>query len=275
MSYSIFEHTMVDMTYPQIEEVIAKNGCVLLPVSVVEEHGPHLCTGTDIYLTQTICVKLSQRLAGLGLETVIAPPFYWGVNSITNGFTGSFEIKPQTMVTLLLEILQNLKKWGFNKIFLLSFHGDFLHDKTIIETVDKAFTEEKIEAYFINDANLFSQLGVVENKPYLVKVSLKLNAATIESNNIDIHAGAGETSWMIKDFQDLVDIPKARSLKPSHTTLKDLREWTRGGEWARKITPLGYCGNPADIDLERVTVLEEKVIGEFSRAIMDIHNQAK
>ena len=52
MGYSIFQDTMVDMTYPQIEEAIENGACALLPISVVEEHGPHLCTGTDIYLTQ-------------------------------------------------------------------------------------------------------------------------------------------------------------------------------------------------------------------------------
>ena len=39
MGYSIFQNTMVDMTYPQIEEEIKKGACALLPISVVEEHG--------------------------------------------------------------------------------------------------------------------------------------------------------------------------------------------------------------------------------------------
>jgi creatinine amidohydrolase len=275
MGYSIFKQTMVDMTYPEIEEVIAKDGCVLFPVSVVEEHGPHLCTGTDVYLTQAICEKISLRLRELGLETVIAPPFYWGVNSITNGFTGSFEIKPETMLTLLLEILENLKKWGFNKIFLFNFHGDFVHIKTIIEAVSKAYTKQNIGAYFVNDTNLFTQLGFMETQPYLIKVMMKTDTETKESKYIDVHAGAFETSWMIRNFKELVNIPLAHTLEPSYTTQRDLMQWTKGGECAKKITPLGYCGNPADIDLEKINVFEKNAIEVFSQSILDFLNQIK
>lgn len=275
MSYSIFKHTMVDMTYPEIEEVIAKDGCVILPVSVVEEHGPHLCTGTDIYLTQTICEKISLRLTDLGLTTVIAPPFYWGVNSITNGFTGSFEIKPQTMIILLLEILENLKKWGFKKIFLLNFHGDFVHIKTIIEAVRIAYTEQNTGVYFVNDKNLFEQLGFIENQPYLIKVMMKTDTKNMELKYIDIHAGAFETSWMISSFKELVDIPLAHTLEPSHTTGKDIMQWMQGGECAKKITPLGYFGNPKDVNLEKINMFEKQMIETYSQSIINFLSHLK
>ncbi|MHB8061674.1 MAG: creatininase family protein [Ruminiclostridium sp.] len=275
MSYSIFKHTMVDMTYPKIEEVIAKDGCVLLPVSVVEEHGPHLCTGTDIYLTQAVCEKITLRMTELGVETVIAPPFYWGVNSITNGFTGSFEIKPDTMITLLLEILENLNKWGFHKIFLLNFHGDFVHIKTVAEAVCRAYTEKSIGAYFVNDANLFHQLGFIQSQPYLLKVPMNTSSENIQPQYIDIHAGALETSWMIHGFKELVNIPLAHTLQPSNTTARDLGQWVRGGEDAKRITPLGYCGNPADVDLENISLVEKNTVEAYSQSIIDFLNHIK
>jgi creatinine amidohydrolase len=51
MSYSIFSETMADMTYQQIETAAGEKQLVLFPIAVMEEHGPHLCTGTDTYLT--------------------------------------------------------------------------------------------------------------------------------------------------------------------------------------------------------------------------------
>ena len=33
-----------------------------------------------------------------------------------------------------------------------------------------------------------------------------------------------------------------------------MREWVQGGTIAREITPLGYCGDPSDIDLESEVV---------------------
>jgi len=47
MGYSIFSDTMADMTFQQIEDAAKKNIPVLFPIAVIEEHGPHMCLGTD------------------------------------------------------------------------------------------------------------------------------------------------------------------------------------------------------------------------------------
>ncbi|WKY43231.1 creatininase family protein [Eubacteriaceae bacterium ES2] len=269
MRYSIFEHTMVDMPYNEVEKIAANGGSVLFPISVVEEHGPHLCTGTDIYLTQAICQKISFKLKEMGLETIIAPPFYWGINSMTNGFIGSFEIKPQTMITLILEICENFRKWGFEKIILINFHGDFAHIKTIAEAAKQASVEYKMPVYFANEVNQLMKLGYTSQEPYFIRVLLD---KPFESENkklepLDIHAGGFETSWMIHRYRDLVNIPLAHNLKPSNTGLKELSQWSQGGEVAKKLTPLGYFGNPSDIDLEKIDVIEKKTVEAYANAI--------
>lgn len=267
MEYSIFRNTMVDMTYLQVEEAVSKGACVLLPVSVVEEHGPHLCMGTDIYLTQTVSEKIQKQLRSEHCEVVIAPPFYWGVNSITNGFTGSFEIKTETMRMVLLEIIQNLRKWGFKNIFLLNFHGDFVHMKTIIEVVENA-TKEGIKAYFVNSKNVFSQLGYTESKDILITVDLCQEEIMLEEKYLDIHAGAVETSWMLHSYRDLVDVEEAKKLDPTELGLRELVSWTHGGDEAKKLTPLGYLGNPANMNVDRMEGIENIIIHAYAEAIM-------
>lgn len=268
MEYSIFKDTLVDMPYLEIEESIKKNACVLLPVSVVEEHGPHLCTGTDIYLTQALCQKVKQKLEAKNHEVLIAPPFYWGVNSITDGFVGSFSIKPETMTIIILEILENLNKWGFTKIFLVNFHGDFIHIKTIADIVAKA-NEKNIEAYFLIDKNSISRMDLNQDVSYLVPVGLDPNKASLETTVIDIHAGATETSWMAHSYNKLVDTEKARSLKPTNLTISDLKQWVKGGEFAKSITPLGYCGNPSNIDVKKIETMEDKLAEKYAAEIIN------
>lgn len=51
MGYSIFSDTMADMTFLQIEQAAQEKQVVLFPIAVIEEHGPHLPLGTDVYLT--------------------------------------------------------------------------------------------------------------------------------------------------------------------------------------------------------------------------------
>jgi creatinine amidohydrolase len=270
MEYSIFKDTLVDLSYPEIEVSIKQNACVLLPVSVVEEHGPHLCTGTDIYLTQALCQKVKQKLEAQNQTVLIAPPFYWGVNSITDGFVGSFSIKPETMTRMLLEILENLNKWGFKKIFLLNFHGDFIHIKTITAIVAKA-NAKNIEAYFLIDRHLILRMNLNQDATYLVPVELDPNKATLETNVIDLHAGATETSWMALSYPKLVNTEKANALKSTNLTFANLKQWVKGGKIAKSMTPLGYCGNPSNIDLEKIATIEDTIAEKYAAEIINVY----
>ena len=74
---------------------------------------------------------------------------------------------------------------------------------------------------------------------------------------------------MVKDFTELVDIDLARSLKSSLTTLDGLKIWRQGGEKAREVTPLGYCGNPSQIDLEKAKAFEKIMIKDIPQMIFD------
>jgi creatinine amidohydrolase/Fe(II)-dependent formamide hydrolase-like protein len=50
VGYSIFEGTMADMTFPEIESAAAHSAVVLIPIAVIKAYGPHLCLGTDAYI---------------------------------------------------------------------------------------------------------------------------------------------------------------------------------------------------------------------------------
>jgi creatinine amidohydrolase len=266
MSYSIFSETMADMTYPQIENAAEQKRPVLFPIAVIEEHGPHMCLGTDTYLTYHFCKKIRKRLLREGFDCIIAPPYYWGINIATNGFAGTFNIKPETMISVLCDLLGCLKTWGFDKIFLFSFHGDFKHNLTIIEAVKKAYEEFEIGAYFIVSDFFIRRARLSGKEPYLIP---QLTQPGIPSEYLDLHSGGSETSLMVKDFPELVDIDLAYRLESSRTTVEGLKIWQQGGEKAREITPLGYCGDPSKIDLEAAKALEERMIEEISKIISE------
>lgn len=266
MSYSIFSDTMVDMTYTQIEDAARKNIPILFPIAVIEEHGPHMCLGTDTYLTYNFCKKIKDKLTNYNIDSLIAPPFYWGVNSITNDFTGSFVVKPETMIVIILELLENLKTWGFDNIFLFNFHGDYKHIQTIFEVVRKAYNEQNIGAYFVSQDSALRIARLSGKEPYIIEISTKQQPL---SKYIDIHAGSFETSWMVSNFPDLVNIKQAGNLKSSFTTMKDLLAWLQGGKKAREMTPLGYCGNPSEINVEKVEEIEQELIESFAKSIYE------
>lgn len=254
MNNSIFCKTMADMTYVEIEDLIKQEAVVLLPVAVIEEHGPHLPLGTDTYLTYSIFRHIQDELSNLNVKSVIVPPFYWGINVATSGFAGSFTVKVDTMKAVLKDTIECLHNWGFKNIYLLNLHGDFLHSKTIVETVKEIYeiSSRDKKVYNIIPEFFRKTLGLDGSEPYILVQKDEDNSF---DNNVidpylDIHAGGFETSCMLLDFKELVNEELARKLKSSKTTFELLRRWQNGGADGREVTPLGYCGNPSNIDLE-------------------------
>lgn len=270
MESSVFEGTLVNMSYPQIEKMSQENAPVLIPISVIEEHGPHLCTGVDLYLTQCVCSKIQEKLHQENLDAIIAPPFYWGVNSITNGFMGSFNISQETTKRLLYEIIQNFETWGFKNVFLVSFHGDFKHMKTIADITLEIQENLTIKTYYLAEQGLFHQLKYNDLPICFVPVQLEASKINVEPDFLDIHAGANETSWMALEFPTMVDFNVAKKLKPTQMEPKDMKKWSLGGNAAKELTPLGYCGNPANIQLEKINRVEIEVVNKYADCIKNV-----
>ncbi|WP_242852640.1 creatininase family protein [Acetobacterium bakii] len=107
---------------------------------------------------------------------------------------------------------------------------------------------------------------------YLVNIELDPNKANLESNVIDIHAGATETSWMALSYPNLVNTENAKALKPTNLTFADLKQWIKGGEIAKGITPLGYCGNPSNIDLSKIKIMADAIAEKYSAEIINVCN---
>lgn len=271
MSYSIFTDTMADMTYQEIEQAAEEKQLVLFPIAVIEEHGPHLCCGTDTYLAHKFCKDIQKGLLDLGIKSVIAPPYYWGINVCTNGFAGSFTVRPETMISVLCDLLGCLKSWGFEKIILFNCHGDLKHNLTIAEAVKKAHEESGIGAYFMVSESFLMRSGL-SSEPYFI---VKFDKSSAEKNKhipeyVDIHAGGWETSEMIRNFPELVDMDLVlHHLKSSYTTADQLKVWAKGGRKAREITPLGYCGNPSEINIKSAENTERSMCKEIPEIICE------
>lgn len=117
-NFSVFEDTMVEMTWQEVQAEADKDTIVFLPIGIVESHGPHMDLAADFYLSTLSCRFLKQELKKKGIESLIAPPFYWGVSKDVSAYAGTFSVRPETMKNLLIDIFASLKSWGFRRIFI-------------------------------------------------------------------------------------------------------------------------------------------------------------
>jgi len=247
---NIFEETMAHMTYVQIEEAAGKGTPVLFPVGVIEEHGPHLPLAVDVYGSYLQSRQVKSELEMKGIQSLIAPPFYWGINVATASFCGSFSSREETMISLLSDAMSNLKNWGFHQVFFINHHMDSGHMRALNRAIQKARSETGIGAYLVMDSFFLKGLGMRADEPHLL-IHDSLFPSGPPSPYLNIHAEEHETSFMWHYLPELVNEEILKTLKPTNLSFKDLLVWTKGGREAREVTPHGYFGDPATASPER------------------------
>lgn len=251
MYTSIFQETMAEDNWEKIQKAGNKKTPVLFPIGVIEEHGPHLPLGADIYWSYAMCRKVKAKLDTLGKESVIAPPYYWGINHCTGSFPGTFSLKPQTMRQVMFEIFENLKAFSFTEIYCFNYHGDAAHTEAVADAVKRANAELGICVRLVvnvMDLELFGWRGdedflLVVNPDYPCEWFEEMDPS--EAGLLDIHAGAFETAVLNYFCSPLVDLEAAGKLTSSSLNEEGLQKWLQGGETAKRAVPLGYAGNPA------------------------------
>ncbi len=247
MGYSIFEDTMADMTWLEVDRSAKEGAIVLFPMGVIEEHGPHMCLGVDTYLGYTKCRLMKQKLEEKNIKTIIAPPFYWGINNVTGDFPRSFTSRRETVKAVIYDIMASLKILGFTYVFGVNHHGDTEHCIALMEGIKEARMGTGIRAYYIIPGTRLKFFGLKGSEPYII-ISGKPSIQTEQPRYIDIHAGEGETAEMNRYFPELVDTELAKTLEPTNLNIDTLKIWSRGWSEAKKLTPEGYVENPANFE---------------------------
>jgi len=242
---NIFSNTMADMKWTDIKLYADKNAVVLLPMGVIEEHGPHLCLATDIYTAHIYCNAVTQKLEEKGYSVVIAPPFYWGICQAARGFIGSFNIRPETAKSLLFDILTSLKDFGFKFIFGVNAHGDIEHQVVAMNAFKEACEQLEITACFPHQEFMLHHFGLSSAEPYFYVIKpqeIKVSQAEIW----DVHGGDMETATINTFYPHLVDRDKTKSL-PDVSLGDKWEAWMFGGQ-LKQISPQGYLGSPASYE---------------------------
>ncbi|MDO5479353.1 MAG: creatininase family protein [Clostridia bacterium] len=114
------------LTSPEFEEAIEKSkGLCILPLGCLEKHGEHQTVGCDAFIGD-ILTKAAAELE----YAVVFPTGYWvgdlfGVRSAAKPETvrGGIAIKPETLLTVLTELCEEIARNGFRKILIVNVHG--------------------------------------------------------------------------------------------------------------------------------------------------------
>jgi creatinine amidohydrolase len=180
-----------EITSPMFPAAVEKAGGVcIIPLGIMEKHGPQLPLGTDLFEAREIGTT-----AAIIEYAIVFPPYFTGQIFEAKHQPGAIAYSNELMWKMLQETCTELSRNGLKKIVLLNGHGG----------------NNNFLAYFC-------QCQLMSTKDYIVvlfqqgpddKYDKQIEA--LQKAKIDDHAGEGETSMMSCIRPDLVDVNAIRS----------------------------------------------------------------
>jgi creatinine amidohydrolase len=166
------------------------NRTCILPMGVLEKHGPHCPVGTDL-----ITVRELTALAAKKEYAVVFPDFYFGQIYEARHRPGAFAPPAELVLEVLQATCDEIARNGFEKILIINGHGG--NGSLIPYFIQTQLHEQKPYAVFFHDPKPDSAFNA----------EMRKMRKTDPAN--DGHAGEEETSMMLYLRPELVKQDRA------------------------------------------------------------------
>jgi creatinine amidohydrolase len=246
-----------ELNWKQIDSLEREKTIIFLPISPLEEHGPHLPVGTDFLTSKDAAKEAMKRLQEKDptLSPVLYPSVPLGFTKIAGDFPGTVSVSSKAIRDVIFGICTSLGRHGFKYILICSYHMDLGHLKGIYAGMKKAQKRYPLHVYEPQGPYHFSK-QVEEREP-------KLGFDTTR----EVHAGFRETSLMKYQYPYLVD-PCYKDLQNIY---KDLYSPKALGKTFQELgLPDGYVGSPARADSDYGRWLFEDTVELYVRSALGL-----
>ena len=178
-----------ELTSPDFARAVARSGgTCIVPLGILEKHGPHLPLGTDLI----DCREVSLRAAA-SEYAIVFPPYFVGQIFEAKHQPGTIAYGSRMMLDFLQQTCDELARNGLKKIILVNGHGGndaFLH----------YFCQSQLETRRDYVVYLFDPAYDEATEARLDKM---------RKTTVDGHAGEEETSVMLAHSPELVQLARA------------------------------------------------------------------
>ena len=236
-------HLLEEMTTPALDALDRARTVLLLTVSPLETHGPHLPVGVDAFTARHFAETIAERLVASRPDwaAVLAPTLYLG--SFTFESTGTIPVRQRVVRDAVTDYGEALARAGFRYIFIANGHGGPGHLAALEEAAATVSRRHGVTmASFTGHLAWQFMRGRYAEK---IETALgrPLTAEECQAFADDAHGGWWETSLMLLLRPDLVD-GCYRTLPPARYS------------WPERVVPnyplrsggQGYVGHPALAD---------------------------
>lgn len=112
------KYLLEQMTWPEAKAAFERTSVAVIPIGSTEQHGPHLPVGTDFLVAQNLARRLGKRA-----EVVVTPTITIGYAKYHTTFPGTLSVSEDTLTHALIEICDDLIKYGVTHVLFVNGHG--------------------------------------------------------------------------------------------------------------------------------------------------------
>lgn len=220
-----------DLSAPDFPRAVENSGklCVV-PLGIIEKHGPCLPLGTDLMIVRDVVLKAAQRE-----YVVVFPEFIAGQINEARHQPGTIAYSPDLVWRILEETCNEIARNGFEKIILVNGHGG---NNAMLSYFAMALLSHK-HNYAVYVANGWDIYADEAQKRVVEGLFAKL------SENSLGHAGADEAAEIKVIRPELFKPEKAKTQSGENLVrLKHLTNVSTGIDWYACF-PNHYAGNAA------------------------------
>jgi creatinine amidohydrolase len=199
---------MEELTSPQFAKAVELSGGVcIIPLGIIEKHGPHLPLGTDLFEAREAATAAAKKE-----YAVVFPPYYAGQIFEARHQPGTIAYSNELMWKMLEETCSELSRNGLKKIVLVNGHGGSTNFLQYFCQSQLASGKDYVVVLFQEDTN----------PDYSKEIE------SLKKAKLDGHAGEEETAMMSYIRPDLIDVQAITSQS--------------GADQKRLSIPFGYTG---------------------------------
>ncbi len=244
-----------ELTAPEFVRAVERSGgTAVVPLGIVEKHGPHLPLGTDLLDAREVALRAVQKE-----YSIVFPPYYFGQIFEARHQPGVLAYSERLVWDLLQETVDEIARNGIKKIVLVNGHGG-----------NNSFLP------------FFCQSQLARRRDYVVYLfqpsddpEADPRVKALRKTPVDMHAGEVETSTVLAHRPDLAHPERARDQSGAdQARLEGLKDAYTAIWWYARF-PNHYAGDGSPASAELGNLVLDNMAAQLAAMIRTVKADTK
>ncbi|RPH38261.1 MAG: creatininase family protein [Planctomycetota bacterium] len=228
-----------ELTAPDfVRAVDRSSGTALIPIGVVEKHGPHLPLGTDLLDAREVALRAVKKE-----YSIVFPPYYFSQIFEAKHQPGTVAYSARIVWDVLQETVDEIARNGVKRIILVNGHGG-----------NNSFLPFFCQSQLARRKDSVVYLFQPSDDP-----AFEARVKALMKTPADMHAGEMETSMVLAHRPDIAHPERARDQSGADQARLPGPKYAYTGIWWYARFPNHYAGegSPATAELGNLVLDHE------------------